>query len=94
MRSRAAPNAGKPTLGKPLTGEVSQVGDEFKTVLPMQFTVSLNRTGKYRAELMVRDNLGKKTAKHAVEFSVVDPAARPPIRFGGSRQEAQWPRAT
>src|SRR5439155_1557565 len=54
---------GNPTTTKPLTGSArSGIPDDYK-LLPMQFGLTLNRTGKFTVEVSANDKLSNKTAK-------------------------------
>lgn len=64
----------KPTLAKPITGDATEVTEQFKKFVPMQFVLNLNRSGRYRLELVAKDNVGKKSAKHTMNFTISDPA--------------------
>jgi hypothetical protein len=63
---------GKPTLAKPFGGQATEVGPEFKKVLPMQFVMSLNRPGKFKLELKATDKITGKTAEQTLELNVVE----------------------
>jgi hypothetical protein len=64
---------GKPTLAKPYSGEAKDVGPEFKRVIPMQFILQLNRTGKFKIELKATDKVGGKSAEQVLDLTVVEP---------------------
>ncbi len=64
---------GKPTLAKNPTGEVKQVADEFKKILPFQFALQLNRPGRFKVEFKVKDNNDNgKTAEQSLDFTVFE----------------------
>jgi hypothetical protein len=54
---------GKPTLAKPLSGEVKADVPKDAKVIPMQFALQLNRPGKFTAEIAVKDVISGKSAK-------------------------------
>jgi hypothetical protein len=62
---------GKPTLEKPLTGEIKQLEKPIP-LLPLSFRVDLNRTGKFTIELTATDNLGKKSSTIKLPITVLD----------------------
>lgn len=67
--------AGKPTVGKPFTGEVKKIiKAEFAKYIPFDpIPLHLNRPGKYKIVLKVTDNLnGKKTAEQTLNLTVLD----------------------
>jgi hypothetical protein len=59
---RVLDDAGKPTTGKPLVGEVKADIPKAVKVLPMQFALHLNRAGKYTVEVKADDKLTGKSA--------------------------------
>jgi hypothetical protein len=63
---------GKPTNAKGMLGEATEVTEQFKKIVPMQFKVNLNRPGNFTLRLTARDNVGKKTAEQEVRFTVLD----------------------
>ncbi len=63
---------GKPVLDKPFTGGVDKVTETYRKVVPMQFTLTLNRPGKFRIVLKVTDQIAKKSAEQTLEFQVVE----------------------
>jgi hypothetical protein len=66
---------GKPTLAKPVTGEISQAVPEATVVIPWQFRVSFNRAGKYTLEVRAADRVSKKAAKLSFPLVVVEQKA-------------------
>jgi hypothetical protein len=63
VNMRLLDEQGNPTMPKPLTGSAkSGVPDDYK-LLPMQFGITLNRTGKFTVEITATDKLNSKTAK-------------------------------
>ncbi|TMQ35086.1 MAG: hypothetical protein E6K70_04190 [Planctomycetota bacterium] len=61
---------GNPTTTKPLTGSArSGIPDDYK-LLPMQFGLTLNRTGKFTVEVSANDKLSNKTAKVSFPIKV------------------------
>ena len=65
-------DAGKPTLVKPFGGEIKEVAEDFKTVLPFNFPLMLNRSGKFTLVITATDKLAKKTAKQELTLTVLD----------------------
>ena len=65
-------DAGKPTLVKPFGGEIKEVAEEFKTVLPFNFPLMLNRTGKFTIVITATDKLANKSAKQELSLTVLD----------------------
>jgi hypothetical protein len=53
---------GKPTLAKPLVGEVKDEIPDKVRALPMQFVLSLNRAGKFTVQVKATDSVSGKTA--------------------------------
>ncbi len=64
--------AGKPVLGKPFSGTTTEVGAQFKKILPMDFPVQLNRSGKFKLQIKVTDKLANKTAETALDLTVIE----------------------
>jgi hypothetical protein len=64
---------GTPTLAKPYHGEAKEVTAEFKKVIPMQFILQLNRSGKFKIELKATDKIGRKTAEQTLDLNVIEP---------------------
>ena len=64
--------AGKPVLAKPFSGTTTEVGAQFKKILPMDFPVQLNRSGKFKLQLKVTDKLANKTAEQTLDLTVVE----------------------
>jgi hypothetical protein len=64
---------GKPTLPKPFAGSATEAAAEFKKVLPMQFIVSLNRTGKFKLELKATDKITGKSVEQTLDLTVAEP---------------------
>ena len=63
-------DSGQPVLSKPFTGEAAgNVGND--KLVPMQFLLALNRTGKFQVELKATDRISKKTAKVVFPITVV-----------------------
>jgi hypothetical protein len=63
---------GKPTLPKPITGEIKEVPEKVQGI-PMQFYLARNRTGRFTVQLKVTDRLAKKTVEQAFEINVMEP---------------------
>jgi hypothetical protein len=67
-------DAGKATLVKNPTGEVKDVPEDFKKILPFQFPLQLNRPGRFKVVFKVKDlNDGGKTVEQTLDFTVYDP---------------------
>jgi len=67
--------AGKPTLGKPFSGKVKEVGKGFQQIIPFDpLLIQLNRTGKFKINLRATDNLTKKEVEQTLDLTVLDPA--------------------
>jgi hypothetical protein len=64
--------SGKPVLAKPFSGTTTEVGAQFKKILPMDFPVQLNRSGKFKLQLKVTDKLANKTAEQSLDLTVVE----------------------
>ena len=65
--------SGKPTLTKPFTGEIKEVTEDYKTFLPFQFPILMNRPGKYTVVLTATDKQGNKPpVKQELQLTVVD----------------------
>ncbi len=62
---------GKPTLAKPLTGEVRKDVPNKARGVPMQFVLELNRAGKYTLELKATDRVAGKSATASYPLTVV-----------------------
>jgi hypothetical protein len=62
----------KPTVAKPLTGEVKELPKEVP-VVPMQFALALNRPGKFTVKLKATDHVSKKTANLSFPITVLEP---------------------
>jgi hypothetical protein len=65
---------GKPTLPKPYTGKAQgAIPERLKKILPFQFALQLNRSGKYKIHLKVTDkNNNGKVAEQFLEFQVYE----------------------
>jgi hypothetical protein len=64
--------AGKPVLEKPFKGGVNEVTEQFRKIFPMQFTLTLNRPGKFRIHLKITDQMAKKSAEYTLPFQVLE----------------------
>jgi hypothetical protein len=62
---------GKPTLPKPYTGTTTELG-QFKSVIPTQFLLTLNRPGKFKVELKATDKISGKTATQVLDLVVIE----------------------
>jgi hypothetical protein len=72
VEMRVLDEGGKPTVANPFKGEVNQDVPDTVVLLPMTFTMALNRPGKFTVELKGTDRLSKKTAKLSFPLTVVD----------------------
>lgn len=72
VEMRVLDASGKPTLSKPLTGDVTQTDDETAVGIPMQFMLHLNRPGKFTVEVTATDRLARKTAKLSFPVTVIE----------------------
>jgi hypothetical protein len=71
---RILDEAGKPTVPKPFAGEANKtVPKENRRLLPLQFTLPLNRSGKFTLELEANDKVANKTVKQSLSFKVIEP---------------------
>jgi hypothetical protein len=61
---------GKPTVEKPLIGEVSKDIPDKLLALPMQFLLDLNREGSFTVELKATDKVSSKTATVSFPLTV------------------------
>jgi hypothetical protein len=66
-------DTGRPVLKEPFRGGITEVPEKWKKVMPMQFTLGLNRPGKFRIVLKVTDTIAKKTAEQTLDFQVLEP---------------------
>ena len=73
VEMRVLDEAGKPVLEKPFLGGVIEVPEKWKRVLPMQFTLGLNRPGKFRIALKIINKVANKTVEQFLDFQVVEP---------------------
>lgn len=66
--------SGKPVLGKPFTGKVSEIDEEGRKlrVIPFHVPISVNRSGKFKVVLTAKDNHSGKTATLPLDLKVVD----------------------
>jgi hypothetical protein len=62
---------GKATFAKPLSGVVNKDVPEDQKIMPMQFGVTLNRTGTFTVELEATCVVCKKTTKVSMPLKVV-----------------------
>jgi hypothetical protein len=64
---------GKPTLPRPFSAAADKDVPDKVLVVPFQFLVSLNRPGKFTAELKATDKLANKTVTMTIPFTVAPP---------------------
>src|SRR5207249_1486420 len=62
---------GKPTLAKDTTGAVDELAKE-QTIMPLTFSLPLNRPGKFTVELKILDKLTYKTATQSFDLNVLE----------------------
>ncbi len=72
LELRVTDDAGKLTLPKPISDEISKV-EEKSSILPGAFDLALTRPGKFTVELKATDLLTKKTASVTLPIIVYDP---------------------
>ncbi len=61
---------GKPTLAKPFVFQTKEVKEEFKKLLPMQFTMQLNRPGTFKVVVKATDKSSGKTIEQSLDLVV------------------------
>ncbi len=64
---------GKPTRTKPFSLQVNKDVPADAALVPAQFFLSLNRSGKFTIELTASDKVGKKTAHLTFPLTIHDP---------------------
>jgi hypothetical protein len=66
--------SGKAVLPKPFTGTATNLDEEFKKlrVIPFQFPMQMNRSGKYKVVLTATDKHTNKTATQSLDLKVVE----------------------
>jgi hypothetical protein len=71
---RVLDESGKPTLDKPIPGEINEKSkiDETWSLVPNSFLLTLNRPGKFTVEVKAVDKLAEKTALLKFPITVVD----------------------
>ena len=60
---------GKPVLGKDAGGEVKNIPDNYK-MIPANFFLYLNRSGKFTVELEATDEIAKKKTSQTLDLAV------------------------
>jgi hypothetical protein len=63
---------GKATFSEPLEGHVHEEIPEEAQVIPLQFGLTMNRTGRYTVELTARDELSGKSDRITFPVRVLD----------------------
>jgi hypothetical protein len=63
---------GQPTLKQPFTGDIKEVDERNKKVIPLNFILDPDRTGKFKLELTATDRISKKSTKQTLDFTVVE----------------------
>jgi hypothetical protein len=71
---RVLDESGKPTLDKPIPGEINESSpiEENWSLVPNSFLLTLNRAGKFTLEIKAVDKLADKTATLKFPITVVD----------------------
>jgi hypothetical protein len=71
---RVLDEGGKPTLDKPIPGEINENSniDENWSLIPNSFLLTLNRVGKFTVEIKAVDKLAEKTATLKFPITVID----------------------
>ena len=65
--------SGKATTAKPFVGEANKnIQQQFTKILPMQFVLPINRSGKFTIELKATDKISNKTAKLTFPVTVLE----------------------
>jgi len=73
VEMRILDEAGQPTISKLfLSGDLNNVEDQFKKIVPMQFIVAVNRGGKYTIELKATDKVSNKSVVEKLPITVVE----------------------
>ncbi len=62
----------KPTLPKPMAGEINKGVSEEWQLIPMNFILPLNRAGKFTVHLKATDAITKKTTELKFPITVVE----------------------
>jgi hypothetical protein len=62
---------GKPTLAKDTTGAVDELAKE-QSIMPLTFSLPLNRSGKFTVELKILDKLTNKTESQSFDLNVLE----------------------
>jgi hypothetical protein len=65
--------SGKPTLEKPFSGAATEVTEEFRKIIPMQFILHMNRSGKFKCVLKATDKHTGKTVEQPIDLTIVEP---------------------
>jgi hypothetical protein len=69
---RILDESGKPTLEKPIPGEITEGVKEGLSLVPTQFLLMLNRSGKYTIEISATDKNSKKTSTLKYPITVLE----------------------
>jgi hypothetical protein len=72
VEMRVLDENGKPTVEKPIPGEVKDNVPESWSLVPMQFKLNLNRAGKFTVELKATDKLSDKSTTLKLPITVVE----------------------
>ena len=73
VEMRILDESSKPTLPKPFSGDVNNVEEEFKKIVPfLPMPISVNRTGKFTIELKATDKISGKSVVEKLPITVVE----------------------
>jgi hypothetical protein len=70
---RVLDGEGKPTLARPFAGSVEKDVATGALAIPVQFHLGLNRAGKFKVEVVAKDNVTGKTARKSFPLVVSAP---------------------
>lgn len=74
VKMEIADDSGKAVVEKPFSGSATNVDEEFKKlrVIPFQFPMQINRSGKFKITLTATDKHTNKTATQTLDLKVVE----------------------
>jgi hypothetical protein len=66
--------SGNPVLAKPFKGVATDIDEDFKKlrVIPWNFPLQMNRSGKFKIVLQATDEHNKKTAEQTLDLKVIE----------------------
>jgi hypothetical protein len=67
---RVLDEKGKPTSAKPIAGKLEKNVPEGSNIIPLQFGVTLNRSGRFTLEFTATDAVSKQTARASMPLRV------------------------